>query len=249
MMDWKKYGEVIAPTQFTQSMPVTSSQVVNGPTPMYMPAPSAPFYSQLKPHQLMNTYISWLVFYALVYLFSMSTYWINQVVNSYIVIGIVNYALNLTTWILLLVFFGRCWKIVQDGYTKTSVGRAIGFLFIPFFNFFWIFKAFHGLADELNQFSERHFGNKPQIISRKAVPAFSLVYCLFYLVNIVYNLFYYVLIYSGGGFDFSTIKVVAIVRGVFSIVFVIVTIITITDYYITARKILVNIKQQEQMNV
>jgi hypothetical protein len=36
----------------------------------------------------------------------------------------------------------RAWKCLQPGgLARTTPGKAIGFLFIPFFNLYWIFQA------------------------------------------------------------------------------------------------------------
>lgn len=45
----------------------------------------------------------------------------------------------------------RYWDYLgaPDGYTP---GQMVGFLFIPFFNYYWIFKAFYGLAYRLRKY-------------------------------------------------------------------------------------------------
>lgn len=50
----------------------------------------------------------------------------------------------------------QMWKVVQDGVTPLSPGAAVGLLFIPFFNLFWIFIALRGLAYECNMVIQRH---------------------------------------------------------------------------------------------
>ena len=50
----------------------------------------------------------------------------------------------------------RAWEIVQDGKQRTTPGKAVGFLFIPIFNFYWFFVAKYGLAKELNRFIDAH---------------------------------------------------------------------------------------------
>jgi hypothetical protein len=42
----------------------------------------------------------------------------------------------------------RGWKAVQDGKAQTTPGKAVGFLFIPFFNLYWGFVAWYGLMQE-----------------------------------------------------------------------------------------------------
>ncbi len=58
--------------------------------------------------------------------------------------------------IYFLVVLYRAWAIVQDGHATTTPGAAVGFLFIPLFQFYWIFVATLGLAKALNGFADRH---------------------------------------------------------------------------------------------
>jgi len=58
--------------------------------------------------------------------------------------------------VYLLFFTYHLWKRIQDGKTAITPGRAVGFLFIPFFNYAWIFWVWAGYAKELNKFRERH---------------------------------------------------------------------------------------------
>jgi hypothetical protein len=46
----------------------------------------------------------------------------------------------------------RIWNILQDGNVRTTPDKAIGFLFIPFFNFYWIFVVYYGLAVDFNRY-------------------------------------------------------------------------------------------------
>ena len=43
------------------------------------------------------------------------------------------------------------WKLVQKEDVRTTPGKAIGYLFIPFYNLYWIFISFRGLAIEINK--------------------------------------------------------------------------------------------------
>lgn len=47
----------------------------------------------------------------------------------------------------------RGWKLVQDGEARTTPGKAVGFCFIPFFNFYWLFVSHYGLLQEINRVS------------------------------------------------------------------------------------------------
>jgi predicted Ser/Thr protein kinase len=43
-----------------------------------------------------------------------------------------------------------CWKALPERYRATTAERAVGFMFIPLFNFFWAFISFKKLADGFN---------------------------------------------------------------------------------------------------
>src|SRR5713101_4021862 len=58
--------------------------------------------------------------------------------------------------LLLCLFTHRLWKRLQDGETEATPGKAVGFLFIPIFNFYWIFRVWAGYATALNKFFDRH---------------------------------------------------------------------------------------------
>lgn len=51
-------------------------------------------------------------------------------------------------WILLY----RYWEVIQDGRPRTTPGKAVGYSFIPFYNFYWWFVAFVGLAKDMNAY-------------------------------------------------------------------------------------------------
>ena len=59
--------------------------------------------------------------------------------------------------ILALIFLYRvlylAWQSLENyPYSRTTPGRAVGFLFIPFFSLYWQFVAFHGWAQDMNQY-------------------------------------------------------------------------------------------------
>lgn len=57
------------------------------------------------------------------------------------------------TWLVLLY---KSWAAIQDGHARTTPARAVGFLFIPFFNFYWAFQAYWGLSKDYNGYLKRH---------------------------------------------------------------------------------------------
>lgn len=57
---------------------------------------------------------------------------------------------------LALVFYYKMWESIQDGYARTSPGKAVGFMFIPFFNLYWIFQAIWGFSKDYNAYVDRY---------------------------------------------------------------------------------------------
>lgn len=64
--------------------------------------------------------------------------------------------LALIASVLFVVVVYKMWGAIQDGYARTDPGRAVGFLFIPFFNIYWAFQALWGFAKDYNSYLERH---------------------------------------------------------------------------------------------
>ena len=50
----------------------------------------------------------------------------------------------------------RMWCAIQDGQTLVTARQAIGFLFIPIFNIFWIFRAWASFPTEYNNYIDRY---------------------------------------------------------------------------------------------
>jgi hypothetical protein len=53
--------------------------------------------------------------------------------------------------LLLFRVLYKAWEAFPPGNLKTSPGKVVGFLLIPFFNIYWCWKAFPGFADNFNR--------------------------------------------------------------------------------------------------
>jgi len=42
----------------------------------------------------------------------------------------------------------RCWSSIPSEIARTTPGLAVGLLFVPFFNFYWCFVSYQGLAED-----------------------------------------------------------------------------------------------------
>lgn len=65
--------------------------------------------------------------------------------------------------IIALIFYYKIWESLQDGYARTPPGKAIGFLFIPLFQFYWIFQVIWGFSKDYNAYVDRHGVNTKKL--------------------------------------------------------------------------------------
>jgi hypothetical protein len=56
-------------------------------------------------------------------------------------------------WYLLLY---KAWAVIQDGKASTTPEKAVGYIFIPLFDFYWVFRAWYGLARDYNRYIARY---------------------------------------------------------------------------------------------
>lgn len=59
-------------------------------------------------------------------------------------------ACMLLSVILNMIYLYRAWKCLQPGGATVTPGAAVGFMFIPIFQYYWIFKAIGGLPRQWN---------------------------------------------------------------------------------------------------
>ena len=86
----------------------------------------------------------------------------------------------LYTIIITVVFIYKMWKAIQPMNPQTTPGKAAGFLFIPFFNFYWVFIAWRGFAQDFNRYTKSRGMQVPQISEDLA-----LVLCICTVVSII----------------------------------------------------------------
>lgn len=65
-----------------------------------------------------------------------------------------------TIFHLMMVY--KMWASIKDGQPRMSPGKAVGFLFIPFFNIYWLFQVYPGFATDYNRYlQEKNHPAKP----------------------------------------------------------------------------------------
>lgn len=63
---------------------------------------------------------------------------------------------SLYSIIVYYVLLYKAWSSIQDGQARTTPAQAVGFMFIPFFNLYWMFQAVWGFAVDYNKYVQRH---------------------------------------------------------------------------------------------
>ena len=64
---------------------------------------------------------------------------------------------------IISLFVYRMWTLIEGQGARTTPGKAVGFLFIPFFNLYWVFQAFWGFAKDYNQYLQNESPEAPQL--------------------------------------------------------------------------------------
>ena len=68
--------------------------------------------------------------------------------------------LYLFSTIYFYIILYRSWDCLRFGAPRTTPGKAIGMLFIPFYNIYWLFVAISGLPQDWNRIVASHDGLK-----------------------------------------------------------------------------------------
>ena len=88
--------------------------------------------------------------------------------------------------IYTFVMLWKMWSAIQDGNARATPGKAIGFLFIPFFNVYWVFQVWGGFPRDYNNYVDRQrlavphlsagvFTAYPVIILLTAIPFLGII--------------------------------------------------------------------------
>ena len=97
-------------------------------------------------------------------------------------VSLVSTVLSLIVIPIGLVFHYRCWNIIQDGYARTTPGKAIGFLFIPLFNLYWLFVSFYGLTVDMNNYLKRYDVQRYGVREKPCSQGLALTMCILCLI-------------------------------------------------------------------
>lgn len=65
--------------------------------------------------------------------------------------------------VVMGMFLYRMWDSIQDGQARMSPGKAVGFMFIPLFNIYWLFQVIYGFAQDYNKYIARRSLSVPRL--------------------------------------------------------------------------------------
>lgn len=83
--------------------------------------------------------------------------------------------------VMMYVLVYKIWVPLQDSYVRSSPGKAVGFLFIPFFNLYWMFQAYWGWTVDYNQYiRDKAIPNAP-----KANESMAMTFCILILCGFI----------------------------------------------------------------
>jgi len=88
--------------------------------------------------------------------------------------------------VVLCMFIYNSWALIQDGHARTSACKALGFLFIPFFNIYWTFQAVWGFAVDFNKYIARNNVKKAQKLPEGLFLALCIIYLLSFIPGITH---------------------------------------------------------------
>lgn len=63
--------------------------------------------------------------------------------------------LTILSAVVAFILIYKMWAAIQGMGARTSAGKALGFMFIPFFNLYWAFQVYWGWTKDYNRIPER----------------------------------------------------------------------------------------------
>ena len=88
-------------------------------------------------------------------------------------VGLVLAALaGIAAIVVHFILLYRFWRLIQDGKVRTTPAKALWFFAIPFFNFYWWYVAYVGLAEDMNRYCDERRIPAPRIHEGQAVALF-----------------------------------------------------------------------------
>ena len=77
--------------------------------------------------------------------------------------------------IMLLRVLYKAWAALPASQARTTPGRALGFMFVPFYNLYWAWNAFAGFAQDFNRYVKQVDSQEPS-----QPDGFYIAFCIFH---------------------------------------------------------------------
>ncbi len=81
---------------------------------------------------------------------------VTAAIGSGVFIIVIATPLLITGIVFMYILFYKMWAAIQDGHARSTPGQAVGFMFIPLFNFYWRFQVIWGYSKDYNEYLSRH---------------------------------------------------------------------------------------------
>lgn len=82
--------------------------------------------------------------------------------------------------VFLMILIYKLWTAIQSEYSTTTPGLAVGLLFVPLFNYYWIFRAYYCWAKDFNKLVRGRSLHIPQ--TSESLP---LIICILTICGII----------------------------------------------------------------
>ncbi|MCX5648949.1 MAG: hypothetical protein NTX40_07630 [Planctomycetota bacterium] len=79
-----------------------------------------------------------------------------------LIVFIIGYAVQIYSGVIGFVLLYKMWSALQAGPVRATPGKAVGLLFVPFYNLYWMFQAILGWTQDYNAFVAQRGIESPQ---------------------------------------------------------------------------------------
>jgi FtsH-binding integral membrane protein len=103
------------------------------------------------------------------------------IITSYAFGGL---CLSIYVEVVFLVMLFKAWHSLRAGHPRTTPGKAVGFLFIPFFNLYWVFQSVRGFAADYNTYINQS-GMKDYYLGNRLFTSFAILFVVTFAMCLV----------------------------------------------------------------
>jgi len=78
------------------------------------------------------------------------------------IVFVIGYAAEIYSGVIGFILLYKMWSALQAGPVRATPGKAVGLLFVPFYNLYWMFQAILGWTQDYNAFVAQRGIESPQ---------------------------------------------------------------------------------------